>query len=111
MEDLLSLPPMSITDARASRMWGPWARRPQLAPYDALQPTVVPFGEPGAPVNGAAAPMAAQAKTWDLEDADAAPEIALNRSIWKSVKGRGSAMPAPRHVHIIGSRPNDEDDG
>jgi hypothetical protein len=111
IEDLLGLPPMSTTDARASRMWGPWSRRPDLEPYTALKPTVVPFGEPGAPVNGAAAPMAAQAATWDLKDADAAPEIALNRSIWKSVKGSRSAMPAPRHVHIIGSRPNDEDAG
>jgi hypothetical protein len=54
--------------------------------------------------------MAASAAKWDLEDADAAPEIALNRSIWKSVKGRHAKMLRPRHVHIIGSRPNDEED-
>jgi hypothetical protein len=51
--------------------------------------------------------MAAEAARWDLADADAAPEIALNRSIWKSVKGRRSRMPQPRHTHIIGSMPND----
>jgi YVTN family beta-propeller protein len=111
IEDLLGMPPMSVTDARASRMWGAFVNTPALRPYEAIRPSVVPFGDPGAPINGAAAPMAATAAKWDLEDADAAPEIALNRSIWKSVKGRQAKMPRPRHVHIIGSRPNDEDDG
>jgi YVTN family beta-propeller protein len=110
IEDLLGLPPMSITDARASRMWGGFAARPNLRPYDALRPEVTPFGEPGAPVNGVAAPMAAAAAKWDLDDADAAPEVALNESIWKSVKGRNAKMPRPRHDYIIGSTPNDEDD-
>jgi len=75
-----------------------------------LTPEVVPFGEPGAPVNPPTAPMAAQSASWGFEDEDAQPEIALNRAIWKSVKGRASRMPAPRHDHIIGSRPTDEDD-
>ena len=68
------------------------------------QPTVVPFGDPGAPLNKARAPMARAASGWDLRDADAAPEIALNRAIWQSVKGRGSRMPAPRNARIAGSR-------
>lgn len=55
--------------------------------------------------------MAAQAARWDLKDADAAPEIALNRAIWKSVKGRRSRMPLPRHDLIVGSAPNDEAEG
>jgi hypothetical protein len=69
---------------------------------------VTPYGEPGAPVNGAAAPMAAQSASWDFSKEDATPEIALNRAIWESVKGRHSRMPAPRHVKIIGSVPNDD---
>jgi hypothetical protein len=51
--------------------------------------------------------MAKAAATWDLEDADAAPEIALNQAIWKSVKGRSPRMPRPRHDYIIGSTPTD----
>jgi hypothetical protein len=78
--------------------------------YDALRPAVTPFGETDALVNSAAAPMAAAAARWDLDDADAAPEVALNRSIWKSVKGRDAKMPRPRHDYIIGSTPTDEDD-
>jgi hypothetical protein len=109
-EDLLGLPPMSITDQRVSRMWKLFGDRPDLTPYDASRPSVIPFGEAGAPVNGAAAPMAAASATWDFSRQDATPEIALNEAIWKSVKGRGHEMPRPRHEHIIGSRPNDEDD-
>jgi hypothetical protein len=52
--------------------------------------------------------MAAQAAKWNVKVADAMPEIALNEPIWKSIKGRRSEMPRPRHDHIIGSQPNDE---
>jgi hypothetical protein len=102
-------PPMAITDARANRMWGAFVDKPNLTPYDAVTPKVVPFGEPGAPTNPANAPMAAQAAKWNLKVADATPEIALNQAIWKSVKGRHATMPAPKHGRIIGSRPNDEE--
>ena len=54
--------------------------------------------------------MAAESATWDFSREDATPEVALNEAIWKSVKGRDSRMPRPRHEHIIGSRPNDEDE-
>ncbi|MEA2148346.1 MAG: hypothetical protein QOD69_176 [Solirubrobacteraceae bacterium] len=107
IEDLLHLPPMTITDQRATRMWADFARHADITPYTARTPTVIPYGSPGYPTNAPTAPMAAEAARWDLADADAAPEIALNRSIWKSVKGRRSRMPQPRHTHIIGSMPND----
>jgi YVTN family beta-propeller protein len=110
-EDVLGLPPMGIVDARANRMWGSFADRPNDAPYDAITPSVTPFGAPGAPVNGAAAPMAAAAAKWDFSKEDRTPETALNRAIWKSVKGRQAKMPAPRHDRIIGTTPNDEADG
>ncbi len=71
---------------------------------------MVAFGEPNAPINGAAAPMARAAATWDLSKEDRGPEIALNESIWKSIKGRTSRMPRPRHERIIGTNATDEDD-
>jgi YVTN family beta-propeller protein len=111
IEELLGLPPMSVTDARAARMWGGFRAKPNLTPYAAKQPTVIPFGDPGAPTNPATAAMAKASARWDFKHADATPEIALNRAIWKSVKGRHARMPKPRHVRIVGSRPNDEDDG
>ena len=107
IEDLLHLAPMTITDQRATRMWADFARQPDLSPYAARTPTVIPFGDPDYPKNATSAPMATEAATWDLDDADAAPEIALDESIWKSVKGRDSRMPTPRHTHIVGSQPND----
>ncbi len=109
-ETLLGLPPMSITDARVARMWKLFAGKPDLSPYNALSPTVIPFGEPGAPVNATTAPLARESAQWDFSKEDAAPEIALNRAIWKSVKGEASRMPHPLHEHIVGSRPTDEDE-
>ena len=110
-EDILGLPPMSIVDARVNRMWGSFTSSPDDSPYTAIQPAITPFGAPsGVPVNGQAAPMAAQAAKWDFSTEDATPEIGLNRAIWKSIKGRDSVMPAPKHEKIIGSRPNDEED-
>jgi len=49
--------------------------------------------------------MAAASSKMDFTDADAAPEIGLNQAIWKSIKGRNSEMPAPRHDKIVGSSP------
>jgi phospholipase C len=108
VESLLGLPPMSITDARANRMWGAFTSKANTRPYEAIAPKIVPFGDPGAPVNGATAPMARASASWDLADADAAPELALNQAIWKSIRGRSARMPRPRHDRIVGSRPNDE---
>ena len=110
IEDILGLPPMSLTDRRVARMWGLFGRTPDLRPYDALTPAVVPFGDPGAPVNGPEAPMAVASAGWDFSREDAAPEVALNRAIWKSVKGAGSRMPLPQHGKIVGSRVTDEID-
>jgi hypothetical protein len=108
-EDLLGLPPMSITDARVNRMWRGFDGAPDYRSYDAITPSVVPYGDPGAPTNGAHAAMAQTSSRWDFSHEDAAPEIGLNRAIWKSVKGDAARMPAPRHDRIVGSRPNDED--
>jgi hypothetical protein len=110
IEDLVHLPPMTITDARATRMWNDFTKKPNLVPYTAKSPTVTPYGDANYPKNGAAAPMAAEAARWDLGNADAAPEDALNESIWKAIRGRRSEMPAPRHTHIIGSVGADADD-
>jgi YVTN family beta-propeller protein len=107
IEDLLGLPPMAIGDQRAIRMWKGFSRTPNLAPYDALAPSVVPFGQPGAQRNPPTAPMAAVSASWNFEIEDATPEIGLNEAIWKSVKGRESEMPAPRHDLIVGSVPAD----
>jgi hypothetical protein len=98
---------MAIGDQRAIRMWKGFTRKPNLAPYDARMPSVVPFGMPGAQRNPPTAPMAAVSGRWNFDIEDATPEIGLNEAIWKSVRGRDSEMPAPRHDYIVGSVPAD----
>src|SRR4029453_3379830 len=107
IEDLLGLPPMAIGDQRAIRMWKGFGGEPNLTPYDARTPTVVPFGQPGFQRNAPTSPMAAVSATWNFDIEDATPEIGLNRAIWKSVNGRESEMPDPRHTLIVGSVPAD----
>ena len=109
VESLLNLPPMTISDQRATRMWNGFSRRPDFRPYDALMPRVIPFGDEGAPTNAGTAPLAKASAKWDFSVEDATPEIALNQAIWKSVRGRRAEMPAPRHDYIIGSQPADAD--
>jgi len=109
-EDLLGLPAMSIVDQRATRMWAAFRDTANLASYDAIAPSVVPFGAPGAPTNASNAPMAAVSASMNFAAADATPEIPLNQAIWKSVRGEGSTMPDPRHDLIAGAGPGDEGD-
>jgi YVTN family beta-propeller protein len=103
LERLLGMPPMGIVDARAPSMWSAFTNHPNFAPYDAIQPQVVPFGGGPFAVNAGTAPMSRDASRWNLREADAAPDIALNQSIWKSVRGPDAHMPAPRHDSIAGS--------
>ena len=49
IEDLLGLSPMSIYDQRATRMWASFGSA-NLTPYDLIQPTVIPYGDPGYPI-------------------------------------------------------------
>ncbi|MEO8687658.1 MAG: bifunctional YncE family protein/alkaline phosphatase family protein [Solirubrobacteraceae bacterium] len=107
VENLLGMPPMTIVDQRATRMWKGFSRTPNFRPYDARMPAVIPFGAEGAPVNADNAPLATASSRWNFAVEDATPEIPLNQAIWKSVNGRRSTMPAPRHDYIIGSQPAD----
>jgi len=108
IESLLGLRPMTITDQRAVRMWKGFVRRPNLTPYTAIAPAVTPFGAPGAQFNGTNAPMARASASWNFAIEDATPEIPLNQAIWKSVHGRESRVPAPRHDYIVGSMPTED---
>jgi YVTN family beta-propeller protein len=105
LEDLLGMGPMSTFDARAARMWPSFSRTPNLRPYDAIQPAVVPFGDPGAPVNTIASPLAAASAQMDFSRPDAAPEYLLNLAVWKAVKGASSPMPSPRNTLLVAPEP------
>jgi YVTN family beta-propeller protein len=107
LEDLIGLPPMTIVDQRAARMWPAFNRTPDLTPYEAITPSVVPFGAEEPELNTETSPLAQASSTWNFAIEDATPEIPLNRAIWQSVRGAGSPMPAPKHDLIIGQRPVD----
>jgi phospholipase C len=94
IEDLLGLSPMSIYDQRAIRMW-PAFGTANLQPYDAIMPSVIPYGDPGYPTNSANAPLAALSAQQDFSVPDGPDEHILNRAIWQSIRGAGSPMPAP----------------
>src|SRR5262249_19041595 len=99
-EDLLGMSPMSVFDARANRMWPAFTNKPNFKPYDAIQPTIVPFGDEGAPVNTASSPLAAESAKMDFSAPDKAPEDLLSQAVWQSIKGTSVPMPAPRHTLI-----------
>ena len=44
VENLLGMPPMTIADQRATRMWKGFSPTPNLRPYDAIMPAVIPYG-------------------------------------------------------------------
>jgi hypothetical protein len=92
IEDLLGLSPMSIYDQRAARMW-PSFGTANLTPYTALQPSVIPFDDPGYPTNSGNAPLSGASSAQDFSIPDGADKSILNQAIWQSVKGAGYPMP------------------
>jgi YVTN family beta-propeller protein len=91
IEKILGLAPLSQFDAAANPMLNSFTAKPSFAPYKAMIPK-----QDMDERNGASAPMARQSSAWDFSKPDAAPPGGLNESIWKSVRGSGSKMPATR---------------
>jgi Phosphoesterase family len=91
MELILGLQPLTQFDAAANPMFNSFTDHPDFRPYDAVKPAQ-PLDEPNPP----GAPLASESARMDFSREDRAPEQLLNQAIWKSVKGAGSAMPAPR---------------
>src|SRR5262249_53176155 len=91
IELIVGIAPLTQFDAQARPMTAAFTAKPDLAAYDAVTPSQS-LTQP----NSAAAPLSAQIATQDLSGADEVPTGLLNRAIWKSVRGAGSRMPAPR---------------
>jgi hypothetical protein len=87
MERLLGVPPMSIFDQRATPMWPAFGATPNLRPYDSIEPTIVPFGDPGFPRDPPQGPFASWSKAQDFSVADGPCEQILNQAIWDSIRG------------------------
>jgi YVTN family beta-propeller protein len=96
MELILGLPPLSQHDASATPMTNTFVDAPDLAPFVHLD-TRIPFYE----MNPDGAPLQALVGTWDFTKEDAAPDLALNEAIWKSVRGADAEMPAPVNAAFV----------
>jgi hypothetical protein len=96
MELILGLPPLSQHDAGATPMTNTFANTPDPAPF-VHRETKIPFYE----MNPDGAPMQAQSDAWDFSKEDAAPDLALNEAIWKSVRGADAEMPAPVNAAFV----------
>ena len=96
MELILGLPPLSQHDASATPMTNAFADTADGAPFAHLE-SKIPFYE----MNPDGAPMQAESNGWDFSKEDAAPDIALNEAIWKSVHGPHAEMPAPVNAAFV----------
>jgi hypothetical protein len=92
MELLLGLPPMSQYDAAAMPMYASFGTTPVVTPFNVISPLIDVNVKNTKDSYGAKA-----SSKMDFSDVDRAPMHALDEIIWKSVKGKDSAMPAPVH--------------
>jgi YVTN family beta-propeller protein len=93
IELIAGIGPMTQFDAQAAPMFGSFTNRPNVAPYTAVKPAQQILTA----VNGANAPMAAQAAKQNLSEEDLINEAQATQEIWASIKGINTPMPAPVH--------------
>jgi hypothetical protein len=99
IELILGLPPMTQYDAAATPMFRCFQRRSVLSAYNPVTPKVDLLA-----LNPANAPGARQSSRMDFDEYDRAPEDALNRILWRAVKGPVVPYPAPIHGALLGRR-------
>lgn len=96
MEQILGLPPMNQFDATAVPMFDCFTETPDLTPYDAV-PNRIPLDrmnlEPKAIADALLRKNARLSARLNFRMIDACPEDTLNRILWHSVKGGGTAYP------------------
>jgi hypothetical protein len=105
MELILGLQPMTQFDASATPMYNCFTAKPDLQPYDALEPQI-DLNEK----NTMASWGSRLSMKMDFSKEDAADDLLLNEIIWKSVRGANSPMPAPVRAAYVYSQPKDADD-
>jgi hypothetical protein len=105
MELILGLDPMSQFDAAALPMVGAFAKAPVVEPYR-CRPAEVSLDER----NVATAWGAEASLVMDFSVEDAADDLLLNEIVWRSVRGAGSPMPAPRRAAFVFASEEDEDE-
>jgi YVTN family beta-propeller protein len=96
LEQILGLPPMNQFDATAVPLWDAFTDEPDLAPFDAV-PANVPLDQMNPPARRIADPVARRdalaSARMDFRQVDRAPEDALNRILWRAMKGTREPYP------------------
>ncbi|QNI35373.1 bifunctional YncE family protein/alkaline phosphatase family protein [Edaphobacter albus] len=109
MELLLGLPPMSQYDAAAMPMYNSFGTTAIATPFEVIKPQIDVNAKNTKDSYGAK-----QSSKMDFKELDRAPMYALNEIIWKSIKGKDSAMPLPVHrfrpLADASESPNKKDD-
>lgn len=99
MEMILGLPPMSQYDASATPMWTSFQKKPNITAYTARQARY-PLDEK----NTRMAYGWKDSMEMDLDEADEADDDTLNEILWKSIRGRNSAVPPRRIAGFVSAR-------
>ncbi|MBW4890614.1 beta-propeller fold lactonase family protein [Mucilaginibacter sp. HMF5004] len=106
IELILGLPPMSQYDAAALPMYECFTATPDQTPFKVL-PAQVDLTTR----NTATTKSSKRSDGFNFKREDAAPDLALNEVIWKSVKGEDSVMPSPkRSAFVIPEKKKEDDD-
>jgi YVTN family beta-propeller protein len=109
LEQILGLPPMNQFDASAVPMWDAFTDTPDYAPFVAVA-SQVPLDQMNPPARALADPIARQdalaSAQMNFREVDKAPEDALNRVLWRAMKG--SREPYPEWAVTAGA--DDDDD-
>jgi YVTN family beta-propeller protein len=92
MELLLGLPPMSQYDAAAMPMYASFGDTAVVTPFDVIPPIIDVNAK-----NKKGDYGSEESARMDFSDNDRAPMHALNRIIWRSVKGPDAPVPVPVH--------------
>lgn len=92
IELLLGLPPMSQYDAAAIPLYASFSTQPLLTPFNAIKPGIDVNAK-----NTKSSYGEEESSKMDFSDVDRAPMHALNRILWRSVKGADAPVPAPVH--------------
>ena len=109
LEQILGLPPMNQFDASAVPMWDAFTDTPDFTPFAAV-PARVPLDQMNPPERRLADPVARRdalaSARMDFREVDKAPEDALNRILWRAMKGTGEPYPEWAVTAVA-----DDDDG
>jgi YVTN family beta-propeller protein len=96
IEQVLGLPPMNQFDASAVPMWDAFTDTPDFTPFVAV-PANVPLDEMNPRAQALADPVARRdalaSARMDFREVDKAPEDALNRILWRAMKGTCEPYP------------------